>query len=107
VLCYPARRRESWQADFAGVVRLAESGALYWINVWLSEPRGFALSIKPKEGAGKSVSCQLRTEHGHPERYTGSVQMTDGVRYAITLWPDDQPARYLSVHFALEGGVEP
>jgi hypothetical protein len=110
-IAYPPRnKREDWQADFAGVIRLAESGKLFWVNVWehpggLSQPRHFGLSIKAKGSTEKPVRGLLTTTADHPERYTGSLQLSDGTRYIVTLWEDDQPAQLLSVHF--ERSVEP
>ena len=52
-ILYPTRgKRATWMSDYSGITRLAETGALYWINLWdhrggLSqppEPRDFGLS---------------------------------------------------------------
>lgn len=106
-IAYRTATHESWQADFSGVTRLSATGALYWLNAWerpgnLFKPREFGLSIKAKDGPEKPVKCQLRTTERHPERYSGRLQMPDGTRYSITLWPDDWPPTLLSIHFIKE-----
>ena len=105
-ILYPIRKRQAWHSDFSGITRLAENGQLYWLNVWhpakeLSEPRGFGLSIKPKDGTGKPISCQLSAVQGHSGRYyIGPLQLGD-TGYLVELQED---AGRLRVHFVREGG---
>jgi hypothetical protein len=104
-IAYPSRKRQAWQSDFGGVVRLSESRQLFWINIWdnrggPSQHRHFALSLKAKDGSGKLVRCQLRDSQG---RYVGRLELPNGVRYEISIQED---AGYLRVHFEHQGGVE-
>jgi hypothetical protein len=94
---YANCKRHDWMADSSGIVRLTATGALYWVNVW-EQPGHFALKLKPKEGGGGSVGCRLWTAADHPERYQGTLLLSDEVIYVVTLWEDDQPA-HLSIHF--------
>jgi hypothetical protein len=110
-ICYATPKSQAWQSDYSGITRLAATGEYFWVNVWeragdLFEPRGFALSIKPKDSPGKPARGLLRTTTDHPERYTGRLQL-GGLCYAVTLWPDNEPPQYLSIHFAPERSVEP
>jgi len=109
-VCYPYRKRADWQSDFCSIVRLAESGQRYWLNIWenrddlRSRPKYFVIRLKAKEGGSeaKPYSCRLQDSVFHPGKYVGTLRLANGLCYEVSLWEEvePQPGRcYLRIHF--------
>jgi hypothetical protein len=97
---YPVRnKRESWQSDFVGVVRLSASGQRYWVNVWAADQ--YRLRLSEKDGLGlKTPICRLSP--AGPGRYTGELRLRDedsSQQFLLRVWLHETDQRGLSLHF--------
>jgi hypothetical protein len=96
---YPARnKREPWQSDLAGVVRLSATGARYWVNLWSTD--GFRLRLSEKDGPLKTPVCRLSPVG--PGRYTGELLLSDeesSSQFLLRVWLHETDQRWLEVHF--------
>jgi hypothetical protein len=72
-LVYPAcNKRESWQSDFCGVIRLAITNRRYWVNLWANDT--YRLRLSEKDGLLKTPVCRLSSVG--PGRYTGELALS-------------------------------
>jgi hypothetical protein len=96
---YPVRhKREPWQSDFSGVVRLSATGARYWANLWISDP--YRIRLSEKDGLLKSTVCRLSPLG--PGRYTGRLALCDkgsSHQCLLRVWLHETDQQWLQVHF--------
>jgi len=96
---YPVRnKRESWQSDFCGVVRLTITNRRYWVSVWSNGI--YRLRLSEKDGRLKTQIYRLSALG--PDRYKGELLLPDDAsssqfRLRVHLRETDQ--RWLEIHF--------
>jgi hypothetical protein len=97
---YPVRnKRQPWQSDLTGVVRLTATGLRYWINVWVNG--GCKLRISEQHGSVKSSICQF-SPLGEEGRYTGQLTLWDEdsrSQFRLRVWLRETDQQWLAVHF--------
>jgi hypothetical protein len=96
---YPTRdKREPWQGDFAGVVRLSATGARYWVNLWASDT--YRLRLSEKRGLLKTPICQLVSVG--PDRQTSELPLFDedsSRQFMLHVDLQKTGQRWLEIHF--------
>ena len=97
-ILYPSRnKRESWQSDFTGVVKLDIVNRRFWINVWSGDI--YRLRLCEKDGPVKTSVCQLSPVD--PGRYTGRLLLSDedsSCQFLLRVWLRETGHPLLEVH---------
>ena len=105
-LLYPVRnKREAWQSNYNGVVRLSAVGKRYWVNLWISDP--YRIRLCEKDGLLKTPVCQLSPVGSG--RYTARLQLADedsSRQFLLRVWLHETDQRWLEVHFEVIGRTD-
>jgi hypothetical protein len=106
-LLYPTRnKRENWQSDFVGVVRLSATGKRYWVNLWISDP--YRIRLSEKDGLVKSPVCRLSPVG--PGRYTGKPALYDkdsSRQFLLRVWLHETDQCWLHFEVISQKRIEP